>query len=152
MRSLCAALLAFAVAVPAAASTPARLTAFDVNNSQTWAEALALCDLTTFLRTRPSLEADVVVTADPRTRADRILYGPRFMPTSVFFDSRVRLMFERLERAGEVDRRAVGEARRRYDVGMFQAFRLGSVKDMAFLEDQSLLCAALSIDVRNRHP
>ena len=99
MRSLCALVLTLAVAAPAAATTPAtRLARFDVANSQTWADALALCDLTSFLRTRPALDADVVLTVDPRSRMDRVLYGPRFQPMSLFFDSRFRNAFDNCQR------------------------------------------------------
>jgi hypothetical protein len=153
MRSLCALLLALAVTAPAAATTTgSRLSQFDVNNSQTWADALALCDLTSFLRTRPSLDADVVLTVDPLSRMDRVLYGPRFQPISLFFDTRFRRMFERLEKSGEVDRSSVAQARRRLDLPMFDEFRVASVKDMVFLEEQAELCTALTIDVRRRYP
>jgi len=153
MRSLCALVLALAVAAPAAATTsPTRLSRFDVANSENWADALALCDLTSFLRTRPSLDADVVLTVDPQSRMDRLLYGPRFQPISLFFDSRFRSMFERLEKSGEVDRKSVAAARRRLDLPMFDEFRVASVRDMVFLEEQAELCTALIIDVRQRYP
>ena len=148
---LCAALLVLAVAAPAAAATPQRLSRFDVNNAESWADALALCDLTAFLRTRPALDADVVVAVDPATRMDRVLYGPRFQPPSMFFDGQVRGMFERLARAGEVDSGAVGAARRRHDQSMFREFRMTSGQEMAFLEDQTELCAALAVDVASRY-
>ena len=152
MRSLCALVLALAVAAPAAATAPTRLDRFDVNNSQTWADALALCDLTSFLRTRPSLDADVVLTVDPVSRMDRVLYGPRFQPPSLFFDGRLRRTFDRLEKSGEVDRGSVAAARRRYDLAMFAEFRSAGVRDQIFLEEQADLCTALNIDVRRRYP
>lgn len=150
---LCAALLALAVGGPAAAATPAeRLSRFDVGAAQSWADALALCDLTAFLRTRPALDADVVLVEDMGGRMGQALYGPRFTPASLFFDTRVRRTFERLAAAGEVDRRSVGEARRRHDMPMFREFRAASGEDIAFLEAQAELCAALSVDVARRHP
>ena len=153
MRSLCAFVLTLAVAAPAAAATtPTRLARFDVANAQTWGDALALCDLTSFLRTRPALDADVVLTVDPRSRMDRVLYGPRFQPVTLFFDSRFRNMFDRLEKSGEVDRGSVAAARRRLDLPMFSEFRVASVKDQVFLEEQAELCTALTIDVRQRYP
>ena len=150
---LCAALLALAAAGQAAAASPAeRLSRFDVGAAQSWADALALCDLTAFLRTRPALDADVVLVEDRGGRMDSALYGPRFTPVSLFFDIGVRRTFERLAQAGEVDRRRVGEARRRHDMSMFREFRVTSAQDMAFLEAQAELCAALSVDVARRYP
>ena len=146
--------LAIALLGPAAAgaATPPRMAPFDVSRMENWGDALALCDLTAFLRTRPSLDADVVLAADPRTDFARPLYGPRFMPPGLFFDHATRLTFERLEKAGEVDRRAVGEARARHDRPFFRAYERAGSQELAFLEEQSRLCTALTVDVRRRYP
>jgi hypothetical protein len=149
-------LAAFAIALSgppaAAAETPARMVPFDVSRAENWGDALALCDLTAFLRTRPSLDADVVLAADSRSEFARPLYGPRFLPPGLFFDQNVRLTFERLEKAGEVDRRSVGAARARHDRPLFRVYQRGGSEDLAFLEEQSQLCAALILDVRRRYP
>lgn len=149
---LCGVLTAVALGGPAAAAVPAALRPFDVAQAASWGDALALCDLTAFLRTRPSLKADVVLTRDPRSEMELALYGPRFLPPGLFFDSNTRLTFERLEKAGEVDRKSVAEARRRHDLPLFRQFRVANGEDMAFLEAQSELCAALALDVRQRYP
>ena len=145
------ALLALLIGAPASAATPQRLAGFDVARAETWADALALCDLTAFLRTRPALEADVILSPDPVTEWARPLYGPRFRPPGLFFDRSVRLSFERLERAREVDRRAVGEARARHDRALFRIFSRPNQEEVRFLEEQSRLCAALSADIRTRY-
>jgi len=145
-------LLALLVASPAAPTPSERMSAFDVSRAESWAEALALCDLTAFLRTRPSLEADVVLAPDGRSEFMRPLYGPRFLPPGLFFDHATRLTFERLEKAGEVDRKSVGRARGRHDLALFRSYRRAGRQDLAFLEEQSKLCAALSLDVRQRYP
>ena len=146
------ALMALLVAAPAAPEPSTRMSAFDVSRAESWADALALCDLTAFLRTRPALEADVVLAPDGRSEFVRPLYGPRFLPPGLFFDHYTRLTFERLEKAGEVDRKSVGAARARHDRPLFRSYQRAGGQDMAFLEEQSKLCGALGLDVRQRYP
>jgi hypothetical protein len=146
-----AALLALLIAVPAAAAPRPRLQEFDVARTENWADALALCDLTSFLRTRPNLDADVIMSPDAWSEHLRPLHAPRFLPPGLFFDKRVRLTFERLEKAGEVDRRGFGAARARHDQALFRSYDRADGTELAFLEEQSKLCAALSQDVRARY-
>jgi hypothetical protein len=146
-----AVLLALLVAAPAAAAPQPRVTDFDVAKTQTWADALALCDLTAFLQSRPDLDADVIMAPDGRSEWLRPLYAPRFLPQGLFYDHNVRLAFERLERAGEVDRRAFGEARARHDRPLFRSFERARKAELEFLAEQSRLCAALVADVRSRY-
>ena len=133
----------------AAAPTPET---FDVANAGGWAEALAMCDLTRFLATRPDLDADVILATDQSTGWMRPLYGPRFLPPTLFFDREVKQAFHRLERAGEVDKRGFAEARTRFDRPMMRRFRQQRMSDQHFLEDQSRVCHALEADVQARYP
>ena len=137
------------IAGPAGADTRADLRRFDIVNVEDWADALALCDLTAFLRTRPALDADAIIPSGDRPGP---LYGPRFLPPGLFFDRGVRRTFERLQRAGETDRARVASARARYDLDFYGRLRNPSASEVAFLEEQSSLCAALSIDIDRRFP
>jgi hypothetical protein len=139
------------IAAPAAGAPRARLNDFDVSRAVTWADALALCDLTSFLRTRPDLDADVILAPDSWSEQLRALYGPRFLPPGLFFDKRVRLAFERLVRAGELDQRSFGEARARYDRPLFRSYERADAQELAFLEEQSRLCVAFTQDIRKRY-
>ena len=138
-----------ATAAPAQAAHP-EWERFEVTRAQGWPEALALCDLTRFLLSRPALDADVILTRDDNTGDFRPLYGPRFLPPNLLYDGELRRTFFRLQSEGETDRRSVGEARFRLDRAMFKAFRRGNVEQRLFLENQAETCSALTAQVRSR--
>ncbi len=138
-----------ALLTAAAAPTPGL---FDVEQAQGWAEALAVCDVTRFLVTRPDLDADVILATDESTGWMRPLYGPRFMPPNLFYDGEVKRAFHRLERAGELERNAFVEARARVDRPMMRRFRQQRASDRRFLEMQSDVCDALEAQVQSRYP
>jgi hypothetical protein len=144
------ALLALLIGSSAASAPRARLSDFDINRAEAWPDALAVCDLTLFLRTRPSLDADVILAPDPNSGWVRPLQGPRFLPPNLFHSRTVRQAYERLEAAGQIDRDSFARARLRYDTGMFASYRRANARDLAFLEQQSVLCGYFAQDIRER--
>ena len=125
---------------------------FKLERTQGWAQALAVCDLTRFLLEQRELNADVILARDDSSGQFRALYGPRFLPPNLLYDADLRRAFFRLERAGAVTRRDVGEARFAVDRPMLRAFRRMRSQDRVFLEEQSRTCSALLADVRARYP
>ena len=145
------ALAALLIVIPAHTVRAQGLAVFDVSRSTTWGQALALCDMTSFLQGRPSLDADVIMASDGRSDWPRPLYAPAFLPPGLFFDPGVRSAFERLERAGETNRREFSEARARHDQRLFRTYRHAAGTERQFLKEQSELCRALVADVRSRY-
>ena len=146
------ALLALLIASPAAAAPRARLSDFDVSSVDNWPDALALCDLTAFLRTRPSLDAHVILAPDPSTGWLRPLEGPRFLPLGLFTSRAMKQSFERLEQSGEINRRSFSRARARHDQPMFDSYRRANAADLAFLDEQWSLCGFFAQDISERFP
>ena len=136
----------------AVAGASAPLDRFKLERAGGWAESLAVCDLTRFLLEQRELDADVILARDDRTGQFRALYGPRFLPPNLLYDADLRRAFFRLEGAGEVSRRSVGEARFQLDRPMLRAFRRMRSEDRLFLEAQSERCSALLAEVRTRYP
>ena len=149
-RLLIATAAAAAMLACSAASEP--LDRFSVAQANGWAEALAICDLTRFLLEQRNLDADVILARDDRSGQFRAIYGPRFLPPNLLYDADLRHAFFRLERAGEVSRRSVGDARFQLDRPMLRAFRRMRSRDRLFLEEQSRTCSALQADIRARYP
>ena len=149
--ALAAAAAASLAADGATAAPPQPLSSFDVTKLDGWPDALAVCDITAFLRTRPDIDADVILARDENSGWFRPLYRPRFLPPTLFFDSDIRRAFERLEKAGEIDRRSVNEARARWDRPMLRSYDRSGVRERIFLDDQGKVCDALVADVRARY-
>ena len=148
---LLAALVAALAAAPAASANETPST-FDVASAAGWPEALAICDVTRFLAKQPNLDADVILAVDDQTGWLRPLYGPRFTPPNLFYDSEIKTAFYRLERAGEANRKGFSEARTRYGQQMLRAFRRYTASDRRFLDQQSQVCGRLTEQVRARYP
>lgn len=145
------ALLALAVATPAAAEPRAQLRDFDVSVADNWPDALALCDLTAFLKTRPALEASVVFLPHASGWLQP-LQAPRFAPPNDFVSHTVRRSFERLEAHGEIDRASYNKARARHDMPMFASYRRAGAADLAFIDNQQRLCGFLAQEIAERYP
>ena len=123
-------------AVPASAES---MKDFDVQKAQTWADALAICDVTKFLTTDPKLESEVIISSMP-SHSQVALYRPYFIPPSGFYSDVMQKTFERVRDAGLVTTRSYGEARQRYARLMLGAYGFASATDHAFLADQMRLC------------
>ena len=145
-------MLALLIVTPAMAAPRARLSDFDVSKADNWPDALALCDLTAFLRSKPSLDAHVILAPDPSTGWLRPLEAPRFLPLGLFASRSMKMSFERLEKSGEIDRRSFSRARARHDQPMFESYRRANAADLAFLDEQWSLCGFLAEDISERYP
>ena len=150
MRSAAVAVLLGLAASAAAADAP--LQAFDVARAEGWPRALALCDVASFLKTKPDLDADVILARDDRSGWLRPLHGPRFLPPGLFYDEGVRRAFYRLKAAREVDRRSFAAARADIAREMLPRFRRFTAGETACLREQVRLCDALRADVASRYP
>lgn len=139
------AIVIFAVSmgvVPAAAGS---MKDFDVQKAETWADALAICDVTRFLMTNPNLDSEVIIAAAPKT-THIALYRPYFIPSSNFFSEVMQETFERVRKAGEVTPEAYAKARLRYARLMIGTYRNSDQADQIFLADQMRTCYALAVD------
>ena len=125
---------------------------FRVDRATGWAQALAVCDLTRFLLEQRGLQADVILARDDRTGQFRAFYGPRFLPPNLLYDGDLRRSLFKLERAGQVTRREVVEARFQLDRPMLRAFRRMRPGERLFLEEQSRTCSALSAEAGAGRP
>lgn len=137
--------LAAMVGVPASASS---LADYDVQKADTWADALAICDVTKFLLTDPNLSSEVILAPVPGG-APVALYRPLFLPPSNFYSDKMRDTFERAQKSGQVTIDAYGAARNRYARLMLTAYR-GTKADHDYLADRMNLCYALAADASGR--
>lgn len=137
--------LAAMVGVPASASS---LADYDVQKADTWADALAICDVTKFLLTDPNLNSEVILAPVPGG-APVALYRPLFLPPSNFYSDSMRDTFERAQKSGQVTIDAYGAARNRYARLMLTAYK-GTKADHDYLADRMKLCYALAADASGR--
>jgi hypothetical protein len=139
-----AALAALILTGTAHAEAPpsALLAPLDVNKAQNWGEALAACDVTRFLLSEPDVTANTIIA--PGDGAMRILYPPLYMPPNLFYAPSLAEAFETLRGRGEVDRKAVADARFRFARAIVPKFRKGDAVEKAFLADQMKLCNVLT--------
>lgn len=139
----------FAAAVMAVPSTAAGLRDFDVRNAETWNDALAICDVTNFLLTRPDLGAEVIVASNPEA-SNGALHRPYYIPPSSFYSAVMKDTFSAVAKAGQANANAYKEARYRYGRAMIDAYRGATPSDLAFLADQMRLCYALAVNTRRQ--
>jgi len=133
------ALVTALVAAPSLAAEPTTLKALDINRLQNWADALAACDMTSFLMSDPDLEAGTIIAP-----GGGILYKPLFIPTKLLYTPSLFEAFNTLERAGQVKRQEVVEARFQFASAIIPKFHKASEADKAFLVDQMKLCNVLT--------
>lgn len=144
LTSVIALVIGFGV-VPASASG---LTDYDVQKAETWADALAICDVTKFLLSDPKLDSEVIIAPVPGG-SEVALRRPLFLPPTNFYSEVMKEMYERVLKAGQVTPDAYGKARLRYARLMLPAYH-GTTADETFLADQMKLCYALAADTSGR--
>jgi hypothetical protein len=140
-QTLLAAVAMALVAGPSLAAEPTTL-ALDINGLQNWADALAACDMTSFLMSDPDLEAGTIIA--PGVGSGRILYRPLYLPPNLLYAPSLLQSFEVLEAKGEVDRKSVVDARYKFASAIVPKFHKASEADKAFLVDQMKLCNVLT--------
>jgi hypothetical protein len=136
------ALAAVLIAAPSLAAEPTTLKALDINRLQNWADALAACDMTSFLMSDPDLEAGTIIA--PGVGSGRILYRPLYLPPNLLYAPSLLQAFEVLQAKGEVDRKSVVDARYKFASAIIPKFHKASEADKAFLVDQMKLCNVLT--------
>jgi len=145
-----ATLFAFACIIAASPASAMSLKDYDVQKAQSWADALAICDVSIFLNSGPKLDAEVIIAAVPEG-TPVALRAPLFIPPSNFYSNVMRDTFERARKSGQVTAEAYAAARYRYTKLMLAAFQ-GSTNDLAFLADQMRTCYALAGSARGVKP
>ena len=145
--SLSAALMALIVVAPAQAAGPSVFTSLDINKAKGWGDALAACDMTRFFLSKPDLEAGTIIAPGD----GGILYKPLFIPTKLLYTPSLFEAFNTLERAGQVKRQEVVEARFQFASTLIPQFHKAREADQAFLQDQMKLCNVLTDDVKKRY-
>jgi hypothetical protein len=145
--TLSAALMALAVAAPSRAAEPSILSSLDINKAKGWGDALAACDMTRFFLSKPDLEAGTIIAPGD----GGILYKPLFIPTKLLYTPSLLEAFKTLERAGEVKRQEVVDARFAFASTLIPEFHRTGEVDQAFLQDQMKLCNVLTDDVKKRY-
>jgi hypothetical protein len=143
---LAALLVAVVAALPASAGA---LRDFDVSKAETWNDALAICDVTNFLMSKPDLGAQSIVATNPQV-SNGVLHGPYYLPPSSFYSKAMKETFDTVARAGQATPAAYKEARYRYGHAMLEAYRGANPGDLAFLSDQMRLCYALAVNLRQQ--
>lgn len=143
-------LLAFACIVAGSPAGAMTLRDYDVQKAQSWADALAICDVSIFLNSGPKLDSEVIIAAVPEG-ASVALRGPLFIPPSSFYSIVMRDTFDRASKSGQVTAEAYAAARYRYAKAMLGVFH-GSPNDLAFLADQTQTCYALAGSARGVKP
>jgi hypothetical protein len=142
-----ASLAALLVAVPGqAAPTSLLLGSLDVNKAQGWHDALAACDMTRFFLSNPDLEAGTIIAP-----GGGILYKPLFIPEKTLYTPSLNDALNTLEKAGQVKRADVVNARYRFASTLIPQFHKASEVDKDFLKDQMKLCNVLTDDVKMRY-
>lgn len=136
------ALASVLVAGPSLATEPTTLKALDINGLQNWGDALAACDMTSFLMSDPDLEAGTIIA--PGVGSGRILYRPLYLPPNLLYAPSLLQSFEVLEAKGEVDRKSVVDARYKFASTIIPKFHKATEADKAFLVDQMKLCNVLT--------
>lgn len=137
--------LAAVIAVPASAAS---LTDYDVQKADSWADALAICDVSKFLLSEPNLNSEVIIAPVPGG-APVALYRPLFLPPAGFYSDVMRDTYERAKASGQVTAEAYGAARNHYAQLMLSAYH-GTKADLTYLADRMKLCYALAADASGR--
>lgn len=133
--------LAAAVCVLATVAGAQRSAALpDMRDAADWPEALAACDVSRFLLTRPDLNADMIALPDPRTGGFRPTFAPLFLPPTLYGDVEVTNAFYRLQRRRLITREAAVRARAAAARTAVSAYRRHDTRQRLFLEEQDRLC------------
>jgi hypothetical protein len=127
-------------AVPAGAE---KLSDYQLDKLNGWAEAIAVCDVTRFLLTDPDIGADAILVAG-RDNTFTTLYKPLYMPPNAFFSEVMHEAFDKVEKAGQVTSDAYGRARIHYAGPMLSAWRSATLAEKRALADQMDLCYHLA--------
>jgi hypothetical protein len=135
-------------AMMAAPASAASLSDYDVQKVDSWADALAICDITKFLLSEPNLESEVIIASVPGG-ASVALRRPLFLPPSGFYSDVMRETFERAQASGQVTGAAYSASRNRYALLMLSAYH-GTKADQGYLSDRMRLCYALAVDASGR--
>jgi len=138
-----AAALILATMFGASPASAARMTDFDLNKLDNWADALAVCDVTRFLLTDPDVTADAILVSG-HDNTHTVLYRPLFAPPTNFFSDAMREAFNNVQKAGFVTSDAYGRARLHYADAMIGAYRSASLADKRYMMDQMDLCYHLA--------
>ena len=131
--------------VPASADS---LTNYDVRKAETWADALAICDVTKFLLSEPKLDSEVIIAPVPGG-SEVALRRPLFLPPTNFYSEVMKETYEKVLQAGQVTGTAYAEARLRYAKLMLGAYH-NTPEEKVFLADQMKTCYALAVDALGR--
>ena len=126
---------------PAAAG---HMTDFDLNKLDSWADAIAVCDVTRFLLTDPDTSADAIIVAG-RGNTHVALYKPLYQPPTNFFSDVMRQTFEQVQKAGFVTLETYSRARVRYAGRMIGTYSGATLTEKQYLMDQMELCYRLAI-------
>jgi hypothetical protein len=140
--------VAFVVTFGTVPASAAGLADYDVQKAESWADALAICDVTKFLLSEPNLASEVIIAPVPGG-AQVALRRPYFLPPANFYSEVMKETYERARASGQVTEEAYGAARLRYAKLMLSAYH-GSMADKSFLADQMKLCYALASDASGR--
>jgi len=138
-----AAVVVLAAMVGASPASAAHMTDFDLNKLDSWADAIAVCDVTRFLLTDPDLGADAILVPG-HDNSHAILYRPLYAPPTNFFSLAMRETFANVHKAGLVTPEAYSAARIRYATAMIDAYRGASQADRRYMMDQMDLCYHLA--------
>src|SRR5512142_2513668 len=95
IRKLSAA--AMLLAAMASSASAGRMTDFDLNKLDNWADAIAVCDITRFLLTDPDLSADEILVGG-KDNTHTILYRPLYAPPTNFFSDAMREAFSNVRK------------------------------------------------------
>jgi hypothetical protein len=142
--------IALAVFLSIAPASAGRITDYDLNKLNSWAEAIAVCDVTRFLLTDPDLSADVILVGG-HDNSRVALYRPLFAPPTNFFSESMRETYENVHKAGLVTAEDYSRARIHYAQRMIDAYRNASLADKKFLKEQMELCYHLAARAGVKH-
>jgi len=121
----------------------ARMTDFDLNKLDNWADAIAVCDINRFLLTDPDVMADAIIVPG-KGNTHTVLYAPLYVPPTNFFSDAMHQTFDNVHRAGLVTPEAYGGARLHYATAMISAYRSATLADKRYMLDQMDLCYHLA--------
>ncbi len=151
MRKLLAAALALCAVASVAGAVFARSPApdsiyapYDARAAQSWADKLVLCDVTAFLAGRPDLNANRIWVRRDDGHSD-LLLPPDFVTGPFWYKEGYQRLYDRLRRAGKVDRDQLVRAQDTLGRGMVEAYRRSpAYGDRAFLQAQDRYCRAMA--------
>ncbi|GAA0568692.1 hypothetical protein [Rhizomicrobium electricum] len=125
-------------------ATAGHMSDFDLNKLDSWADAIAVCDVTRFLLTDPDTGADAIIVAG-RGNTHVALYKPLYQPPTNFFSDVMRQTFERVQKAGQVSFDGYSRARIHYAGRMISAYSGATLAEKHYMADQMELCYHLAV-------